>query len=337
MSRNKPYRILPMLVLITALFLSGCGLLIQPVTTSGIAPTPVVRFERGGVEDPNVFVDLAAFQAALLQALTGRDTMKLQMWMTGSILTGTWRADLSDTSPADAVKSLYIDQLGAENHLTLVKNADLKALMGGKDPLSILRGEVGVTDAFLVSGWGKDGRDEALLFVARQANNSLKWHGWMVIKGGFSGARLGGLQPYQNDANGYSLFLPKDDQVIESNATEVLVLAPGQGHPGETRAAAFIFVEPADGRSVEQVVEAVKAEYPSGFNITVDSPIDIDDAKALVVNGLPGQDSNRQLFMVHSDLLYHITFVPDNPQLGDAYQQMEDIYTMVVNTFHFTK
>lgn len=47
--------------------------------------------------------------------------------------------------------------------------------------------------------------------------------------------------------------------------------------------------------------------------------------------------SNCQLFMMHNDLLYHITFILDNPQLGDACAQMEDIYAMAVNTFQFTE
>ena len=64
--------------------------------------------------------------------------------------------------------------------------------------------------------------------------------------------------------------------------------------------------------------------------------MDIDGEQAFVVTGLPGQDSNRQLFMVHNDLLYHMMFVPDNPQV-DGYRQMEDVYAMIVNTFYFTK
>jgi len=34
-------------------------------------------------------------------------------------------------------------------------------------------------------------------------------------------------------------------------------------------------------------------------------------------------------------MLYHITFTPDDPELGKAYRQMEDLYAMIVNTFHF--
>lgn len=335
MLRRQPYRILPLFSLITVLILSGCAPLIQPVTTSGIAPTPLVSVEKGGVEDSNVFVDLTDFQAALLQALAARDTAKLQMWMTAPILTGTWRADMSDTSPAEAVKTLLADQLGADNFLTLVEDADLKALMGGKDPLSIARNEASVTNAFLVSGWGKDGRDEAILLVARQADNSLKLHGWMVVKGGLSGARLGGLQAYKNDAHGFSMYLPKDYQVSSPEANYVAIVAPqgNGGHPG----GAYMFVEAANGRTAEQSVEAVKADLGPGFNVSIGTVLGIDGAQALIVNGLPGQDSNRQLFMVHDDLLYYIIFAPDDPQVGDAYWQMEDVYAMIVNTFQFTK
>lgn len=63
----------------------------------------------------------------------------------------------------------------------------------------------------------------------------------------------------------------------------------------------------------------------------------IDGEKALVVKGLPGQDPNLQLFMVHNDLLYHMIFAPDDPQSVVAYRQMEDVYAMIVNTFHFAK
>ena len=213
MYRKPIFRFLPLLFLISMLALTGCGLVTQPVTRSGTAPTPVVSYGKGGVDNPDVFVDPEAFRAALLQALYARDTARLQMWMTEPFLTGTWRADLSDTPPADALKAILDEELTAGSTLTLVKSADLKALMGGTDPLTIPRADAEVVEAFLVSGWGKDGRDEAILFVARQANNSLMWHGWMQVKGGFSGARLGGSLPYQNDAHGYSLYLPKNFQV----------------------------------------------------------------------------------------------------------------------------
>ena len=157
----------------------------------------------------------------------------------------------------------------------------------------------------------------------------------MQVKGGFSGARLGGIQLYHNDTHGFSMYLPQDAQVNEPTSNYVAVVAPqpsSGGHPG----GAFITIEPANGRTVEQVVEGVKTELGEGFNVTVDTAMGIDDAQALVVNGLPGQDVNRQLFMVHNDQVYNIVFAPANLDAGEPYRQMEGLYSMVVNTFHFT-
>jgi hypothetical protein len=211
---------------------------------------------------------------------------------------------------------------------------DLKALMGGQDPLSILGAEAGVTEAVLVSGWGKEGRDEAILFMAGQADGSLKLRGWMVIEGGFSGARLGGIQPYVDEAQGYSVYLPKDYGVTPQGEGQVAIFPAGAaGDPG----GAWIVVEAANGRSAEQAVEAVKDELGPGFNVSIGRVLDIEGAQALVVKGLPGQDPNRQVFMAHGERLYHITFSPDDPQMGPAYRQMEDVYAMIVNTFHFTE
>ena len=235
MYRKQIITILPLLLLIAALVLSGCSTLIQPVTKSGTAPTPVVSVVQGGVENPAVYVDPAEFEDALLKAITARDREKLQMWMTEPFLTGTWRADLSDTAPVDALQSLYASELGADNQLSLLKDVDLKALMGGNDPLSIPRAEAGVVEAALISGWGQDGLDEAVLFIARRPDNSLKWHGWMRINGGFSGARFGGVKAYKNDALGFSVYLPKDYEINEISDHNISIVAPsveGAGHPG---------------------------------------------------------------------------------------------------------
>jgi len=330
MFRKPLFRFCPLFLLTTALLLSGCGMQVQPVATGAPALTPVVTLVDDSEQNPNIFVDPAVLQDALLQALAAGDIEQLQMWMTDPVLTGWWRGELTDEAPADAVK-LLAEQLGPDSNVTLVEDADLQSLMGGKDPLSIPREEAGVTNAFLVSGWGEDGLDEAILFISRQADDNVKWHGWMVVQGGFSGARLGGLQPYTDEANGYSLFLPKDYGVTVQSASQVAIFPQGEaGDPG----GAWISVEPANGRSAEQIVEAVKAELPD-FEFPPDTAMGIEDAQALVVSGLPGQDSTRQLFMVRNDKLYHITFTPDDPQLGEPYRQMENLYAMIVNTFHF--
>lgn len=337
---KKTIHIFTPLFLIFALFLSGCGQAIQPVATDVNVPTPVKTDSPEAVDNPVSFADPELFLPTLLQSLIAHDTAQLQQWMTNPFLESTWRFDQSEISPDEAIYFLYADQLGTENKLELVKDADLKTLMGGIDPLSIPGSESAVVGAYLISGWGKDGRDEAILFITTDPADNLKWHGWMRVKGGFSGARLGGTQAYTDDALGFSVFVPKDYEVSHANDTEVMALAPGEGHPSDDRAAAFIFVEPANGRTAEQAANAIAEDNKSvmgpgytGGDITV---MEIDGEPAYSVGGLTGQDINRRLYMVHNEQLYWMMFVPDNPQAA-AYLQMQDVYAMIVNTFHFTR
>lgn len=340
MVHRQTIRILTPLLLIFALFLSGCAQAIQPVTTNENVPTPVTTVSADAIDNPNSFADPEFFLPALLQALTAHDTGKLQQWMTNPFLESTWRFNQSEISPDEAIYFLYADQLGTENKLELVKDADLKALLGGVDPFSIPGSESGVMYAYLVSGWGKDASDAAILFITMDPADNLKWHGWLQVKRGFSEAWLGGIQAYTNDALGFSLYQPKDYEVIFPNDNEVMFLAPGEGHPSDDRAAAFIYVEPANGRTAEQVATEIAEDNKSvmgpgytGGDITV---MEIDGEPAYSVGGLTGQDINRRLYMVHNDQLYWMMFVPDTT-LAPAYQQMEDLYFMIVNTFRFTQ
>lgn len=54
MYRKQSKSIVPLFLLTAALALSGCSILIEPVTSSGTAPTPVVSVVQGEVENPDV-------------------------------------------------------------------------------------------------------------------------------------------------------------------------------------------------------------------------------------------------------------------------------------------
>jgi hypothetical protein len=53
----------------------------------------------------------------------------------------------------------------------------------------MLGAEVIDSSPLFTSGWGAEGRDEAILFVARRPNGELYWHGFLFAKDGF--AQLG--------------------------------------------------------------------------------------------------------------------------------------------------
>lgn len=65
------FRWFPLFLLMAALMNAGCSIpvvnrpaLSQPATQAP-APTPMVTLEKGGVDDPNVFIDPDPFKAAL--------------------------------------------------------------------------------------------------------------------------------------------------------------------------------------------------------------------------------------------------------------------------------
>jgi hypothetical protein len=311
--------------------LAACGVLEIHVEAPAAA---VVVTEKIGVnQDYSLFTDPSEFQSALLDALNARNEMQLQSWMTDPILTGTWRGDLYELTPSEAVNAFLSDQPDAGNQIAVVQDVDLTALMGGRDPLSIPSGAVGVTNAFLVSGWGKTGDDEAVLFVARQPDRLLRWAGTMVIKGGFTSPQTGGVQLLVNPLHGYQMYLPLGFEVMWSNPNGISIVAP-QGTEGE-RMRADITVEPAGGRTVEQVVEQLK---PNLLADVADQPATVfglDTEQALIFDRVPSQEMMRVLFVVHEDRLYRMNFYPQDDAQPTAYAQMRNAYAVITNTFKF--
>jgi hypothetical protein len=61
----------------------------------------------------------------------------------------------------------------------------------------------------------------------------------------------------------------------------------------------------------------------------------MDGEKAIVLDGLTGQDPNRQVVVVHNDTLYTLYFVLMDRDDPDVYAQAEELYNTVIQTFNF--
>lgn len=55
---------------------------------------------------------------------------------------------------------------------------------------------------------------------------------------------------------------------------------------------------------------------------------------AVVIDKLPGQDLNRQVFLVHDGLLYQIGFYPADPQMPE-YEGLQELYRTMLSSFAF--
>lgn len=139
------------------------------------------------------------------------------------------------------------------------------------------------------------------------------------------------LKLFRNADDGYCLLYPTEDT---PNPPYLIIINPN-GMPGDVPGDAWVQIsaEEASGRTAEQAANTQIAEAGDGFNITRDELL-IDGKQAIVVDGLPGPDSWRKVFIVANDHLYTLFFLPWAPS-ADGFSRLEELYTTVINTFHF--
>jgi hypothetical protein len=122
----------------------------------------------------------AAFVAWLKETLAARDYDQLRALMGETFAIAGWRSEGQFYPPDEAIVQLQNIYLGPDTALVFPER-DLHGLLGGIDPLSI----VGVVRAVYVEGWGFEGRDEALLYIARRPDGTHYWYSVLFAEGGF--------------------------------------------------------------------------------------------------------------------------------------------------------
>ncbi len=141
-----------------------------------------------------------------------------------------------------------------------------------------------------------------------------------------------GTQVVINTAGGYCFLTPASYTTTEYE-NELVVMAPveTEGH----RERAFINVEPANGRTASDAAGALEATVTVPAGTLTRSAATLGGEEAVVLEVLPGQDLNRMVYAVHGDTLYSLMFVPLDPEAGEAYTQVEELYALLMESFTF--
>ena len=136
------------------------------------------------------------------------------------------------------------------------------------------------------------------------------------------------LTLYLSDS--YCLLYPAEDIVIPP----YLIVVNPNGMPGDMPGDAWmqIRVEPISSLTVAQAADIWISEAGEGFNIT-QAKILVDGRRAVVVDGLPGPDPWRLVFIDGIDHLYTLFFLPWLPD-ADYFPQLEKLYETVISSFH---
>jgi uncharacterized protein YgiM (DUF1202 family) len=164
----------------------------EQVVALDVNDLPPARYivNANGIESTFDLVtrDPSIFKQQLVEALNSHNYELLRLMMDKSLMIAFWRSEGTAYEVEPAIEQLRVNYLSNTAAITADPAKNLIELLGGTDPISILGpdGQQIQASALYVSGWGLDGKDEAILFVATQPDGSLYWHGVLVAKGGFA-------------------------------------------------------------------------------------------------------------------------------------------------------
>ena len=118
----------------------------------------------------------------------------------------------------------------------------------------------------------------------------------------------------------YDLVIPTQNEIVLVKGSMLNHVEPG----------AYVNWRPAEDKTVEQAADQLEADYAvPGMEVTRTS-FTIGGEPAIVLDGLTGQDVNRQVLVVRGDRLYQLSFMPMDG--SDAAEQM---YETIVRSFNF--
>jgi hypothetical protein len=96
-----------------------------------------------------------------------------------------------------------------------------------------------------------------------------------------------------------------------------------------------IDVQPAGGMTVDQAADKIVADYAVPGVEVPRVEMSIGGEKAIMLDGLSGQDPNRQVVVLHKDSLYILFFLQMDKDQTELVAQAEALYDTVVASFNF--
>jgi photosystem II stability/assembly factor-like uncharacterized protein len=123
---------------------------------------------------------------AVVNALNARNFDAAKGLMGESFGMAFWQSQGTSYPPDAAIQQLQLNYIGPSTVLAADPGKDLSALLGGMNPYSIMGLDPSSSQALFVSGWGLDGKGEAILYVTKDANGKWYWNSVLIAPTGFA-------------------------------------------------------------------------------------------------------------------------------------------------------
>ncbi len=134
---------------------------------------------------------------------------------------------------------------------------------------------------------------------------------------------------FSSDKLGLCFSYPQGYTQIPNSDT-VEITAPNL--PGtDTKGLFWLEISDAYDRTAELIADQ-DMTYAAGVNVDRWT-LTLDGEQAVVLDGMPGQDLQRRVYVVHQKTLYVLAFMPTRSENQAADDQMEELYTAITNSW----
>jgi hypothetical protein len=136
-----------------------------------------------------------------------------------------------------------------------------------------------------------------------------------------------------NFVHGYCLQYPAEYDLAFGNGKQVMFFKNSILNTSEPNF--HIDVQPAGGMTIEQAADKILEVYAIPGIEHPRLEITIGGEKAIMLDGLSGQDPNRQVVVIHEDTLYTLYFMQMDKSQPELVAQAEELYNTVIQSFNF--
>jgi photosystem II stability/assembly factor-like uncharacterized protein len=131
-------------------------------------------------------VTLTELAQTVVDNLNAKNFDAAKSKMGPSFMMAFWQSQGSSLTPDEAIQQLQLNYIGPATVLTHDPDKDLTALLGGANPYTIMGLDASNSLAFYVSGWGLDGKGEAVLYMTKRGDGDPYWHSVLIAPTGFN-------------------------------------------------------------------------------------------------------------------------------------------------------
>jgi hypothetical protein len=144
------------------------------------------------------------------------------------------------------------------------------------------------------------------------------------------------MQLYTNEEFGFCVLVPQGFDISESDY-ETQVFFFGPEYSVDSGPMGWVKTSDAQGKSAMESAAPALAEWETIWGKPAEPEmIAVAGEEAVRIDGLPGQDVTRKVFVVHARTLYEMAFLPSTSNY-EHYDTVMALYEAMIGSFTFAQ